>query len=440
MKINLPFGAGTVYLGKKDATLAKQRVVYGAYQNSMSDMLSNADAYRVGFETLYNIFNNVVDVKSCIKKRQMATAKEGYKLVNARDESLLPDQREVQLVNEVLNNTRSPFNRWKNNWVRDRLVSGNHFLFPVKDISGNPVYITSVDPRTMTVVSDKYGNVIKYIQRIAGQDTTVFDKNEIIHTVADYSTSNPIMGVSPIESIVWEARGEMAAQTTNYYFYENGGVPAHLLIVEEELADEQLAKIKQSMDENFRGSKNRFKAGLIPFVKDIRTIAMSQKDMEYLETRKFSTIKVCSAFGVDPFLLGYTEGVQRSNASIIRKDFYESVIRPEELELAEVVNTILFPLLGVGNIKFKVLESNYDDEKTERELARYEVLAGMRTINEAREVLGLSSSDNSLADELMFNGTLIDDLGNEANQLALKTIESTLEKKRAMENLLSHND
>jgi HK97 family phage portal protein len=437
MIIRNPFTGNKFFIGRKAVAAEKQKVAYGSYQNTLASMLSNAGAYRIGFETLYLLYNSVGDIKSAIRRRQKTTIKEGFRLVNAKDREKPVNVSEAKFLDGFFNNQKVPFRVLKNKWVRDRQVAGNSYWQIVSSTGGAPLYLDTPDPRTMVIVADQHANVQKYLQKIQGQVVNTFDPKEIIHSVSDYSTTNPLLGVSPIESIVWEARGEMAAQTSNYFFYENNAVPSHLLIVDTDLSPEQHDELKKQMDAAYKGSKNRFKSGIIPFVKDVKTISPSQKDMEFIASRKHATQKIASAFDVDPFLLGYTEGVQRSNASIIKQDFYESTVRPDEKEFEDLMNDIVLPRLGIKEVRFEVIESDYDDEKQERDLARVEVAAGVRTINEARKVIGLPPSDNELADELMMNGDLIDDLVEEANTTALKTVASAIERKEAIDNLLT---
>lgn len=434
MKIRIPFTDSTLYIGK-DAQAAKLGVRYGAYQNGFETMFANAGTYRIGFETLYMLYNSLVDVRRAVKKRQQATMKEGYTLINSRFPDRDPNPEQVQIA-EIILNGFTKFTETKSEWIRDRIVAGNSYWHIVKSKGGDLLGIERIDPRTMIVVADKFGTIRKYIQRVAGHDTQTFEPGEILHSVEDYSTTNPLLGASPLEVIVWDGRAELAATMSNHFFFENNAVPSHLLIVDDELTDEQVHELKKAVELQFQGVKNKFKSGIIPGLKDIKTITPSQKDMQYIETRTFNTKKIASATGVDPFLLGYTDAVQYSNASIIRKDFYESTVRPDEVEFEAIMNKKLFPMFGLDEIAFVVYPSNYDDEKQERELARLEVLAGLRTINEARDILDLEPSENEFADELLFNGFLLDDLGEEADQLALRTVESTLEKKKALQNLL----
>lgn len=429
--MKIPFT--NIIFGKKAVQKAKESLMYGYYQNTFANLIE-CGGLRVDFNTLYTIYNNVVDVKMAITKIARACMKEGYNWVNARDEELTPNAMQVGEAERIFNAYR-PISILNDLWIRDRYVSGNAYFQIVKSLSGDVYGVKPVDPRTMVIVSDKTGRVLRYVQRLMGKENMEFAPEEIAHHVLDYSTSNPLLGVSPIESIVWEAKTEMASQMSNYYFYENNAVPAHLLIMDEELEESQMQNIKKEIDRNFKGSKNRFKSGIIPYLKDIKTIAPSQKDMKYIETRHLSTKKVVVAFGVDSFILGYTDGVQRGNADVIYKGFYENTVRPQEKDFEEYINNIL-DLIGLTEIRFKVKPSNYDNEKNVAEVMRGLALSGIVTANEVRRRLGMEESDNELADELMINGIVLDDLGQELEETKTIIRAKQLERDKELYNLL----
>lgn len=440
MKFKIPFLNKTIYFGKS-AQAVKQSYQYGAWQNTFAQMVSG-NGFMVSIETLYTIYNNVVDIKQAIFKKQQATAREGYVFTDPNDTNKPANPKLEAEANKLINREGLPFNTLKSKWQRDRGVAGNAYIQILKNNAGKPLGLDIIDPRTMTIFADVYGNVQKYAQDVYGQNGMSFEPSEIVHDMWQDSTINPIFGASPIEQIIWEAKGEMAAQMQNYFFYENNAVPSHILIVDDDLDEKNRQELERQLDKKFKGGENRFKAGIIPHLKDIKTISLSQKEMQFIETRTFSTRKIVVAFGVPAPLLGYTDGVQRGNMAVIWQDFYENTIRPDEVHLEELMNNEILPKLGFadasGNllIRFKVKPSNYDDKFAIAEQARKNVLSGVFTPNEARAMQGMGKYPDPIADELGINGVSLSDLGKDMAQVKDIIIEKQKSQLKKLNNLL----
>jgi len=432
MIIKIPFTK--LHIGTKGAIAEQRARAYGVW--GFDSLASFVNSRRIDFKTLYNIYNNVVECKMAIRKKQNACAKEGLSFVY--DDKAKTDATESQEAQAFMNllQVYYTFSSLKDLWVRDLDVAGNSYWHIERAINGDIIGINPIDPRTMFIVANQYGQVTKYIQRIQGYDETEFSPDEIIHSIMDYSTHNPLLGVSPIETVVWDARAEMASQVASYHFYENNMIPSHLLIMNEDLSTKQAKELKEKMKNEYGGAENRFKAGIIPHLKDIKTIAPSQKEMQYLETRVFNAKKVCTALGVDSFLLGYTEGVQRANGNIIRREFYENTVRPYETYFEELLNDKLLPAFGIERIKIIVNPSDYDDEKEVYERSRADVQAGIITPNEARQMRGMKEHDNEMADELMVNGLLLDDLAEDFEEVKKVARENIQKNAKDIHDLL----
>lgn len=87
--------------------------------------------------------------------------------------------------------------------MRDLTVSGNVYVLPIKNVLGQIMDLQVLDPRSMTVCTDKYGEILKYIQRV-GADVEVFESNQIYHLVETYDPDNEILGLSRIESLIYD--------------------------------------------------------------------------------------------------------------------------------------------------------------------------------------------------------------------------------------------
>jgi len=317
----------------------------------------------------------------------------------------------------------------------DLNIAGNCYWLMLKNANGVVIGLQRLDPRTVSLFVNENGDVVMYVQSVNGVKKA-YDEKDIIHIVKDTSTYNEILGISPIEAIIKEAMTEIKSQDTNVSFYENGGVPSYLYILEENLNTEQYQALKEEIEKNYKGADKKFKSGIIPFVKDIKTVTLSQREAEYVATRTMSTQKIVVAFGVDKFLLGYTDAVQRGNSADIRQEFYDSTVRSYEFIFEQVMNRTLLPRLGINDIVYRINKSSFSTNIALIDSSRNDVINGVITINEARRIRGLEPSDNDLADELLIGGMLLDDLVFDQTA-QVKEVKAKLEKKTAViDNLL----
>lgn len=135
-----------------------------------------------------------------------------------------------------------------------------------------------------------------------------------------------------------------------------------------------------------------------PGVKDIKQLANSNKDMDFIGLRGFTPEKVCAAFGVPKTILGYSDNVNYSTSDNQYRKYVENTIRP----LQDLVAAFFTRLIREGwqddSIRFKFLDLNAFD--IDDKVARMEKLVqiGALTVNEIRRELGYELYADQMAD------------------------------------------
>lgn len=123
-------------------------------------------------------------------------------------------------------------------------------------------------------------------------------------------------------------------------FFENGMMPDGLIVLDDTFdSDEQLIA-KQKLEADFQGSANSHKMIITNAVKDIKPLSVSSKDIDFINQRKLTIEKVCSVFQVPRSILGYSEGVIKSNGETNYSSYIQGTIRPYEAHLEFILNTI----------------------------------------------------------------------------------------------------
>jgi len=160
-------------------------------------------------------------------------------------------------------------------------------------------------------------------------------------------------------------------------------------------ANIQVEKIKAKLS----GGHNKGKNIISNAIKDIKPITQKHNDADFLNQRKFTTEKVCVAFGVPRTVLGYIEEANYSNSETQYKKFIANTIRPLERKLEQIFTELSKDFAG---FLFVINDEHIDEMEQRSKLARENVKSGIWTINEARSYVGdYEAFEDDMADELI---------------------------------------
>ncbi len=388
-------------------------------ESLLSSTMSH-EGVRVAPKDLWQVYRLNADVYSCIRELKQSTGAGGYQIMDKRDIEVEAPQAERSFIEQFFKNSGG-LGKIKNNIVRDCSISGNAYFEVVKNALGQPYSLKRLDPRTMYIIADKHGTVIRYVQRVWGNEAIDFTIDEVVHFVLDDDPDNELLGMSPLETALWEARTDIASAESNYYFFENDAVPSNVYILEGSLSAQAQKDAFEQIKAQFSGAKNRHKAGVLAGVREIKTISMSQHDMEFVVGRRFNTEKVCSVYGVPKYMLGYTDGVNYANGLNMRADFYSGTIVPLENFIASVFNEKVFKLIKAENSVLVYGPQNYGEELEANRFYLDELRAGVLTLRQYKTKTGQDVSEEDeqemmIDKHILHNGAsalLLEDVGVE---------------------------
>lgn len=371
----------------------------------------NINADRVNLQVIYGLWRSNGDLFGCVREICSGVGVAGFEWVDKNGEVVEPTSPAAMAATQALNVGKT-FRRLKSEMVQSSAVSGNAYLHIERgqDRKGSLIKVTVIDPRTMRVVTDKYGTVLKWIQQ-AGGDLVTFTPEEILHFVVDPDPNSSVFGISPIETIVWDIRSDLAAAKSNYAFFENDATPATQYILDDGISDEEYDKLVEKLKQDLQGAENKHKTLAVKGVKEIKTLSLTNKEMEFELLRRLTTEKVCSVMGVPKSLLNYTDNVNYSNGAEQTKKFWEGTIEPWQELLAEFINARLLPALGIdtSGLTFRFSKRTFDDMQWIEASTRADVQLGIMTVNEARERRKMKTYDVATEGEyvnkpILFNG------------------------------------
>lgn len=328
---------------KPKPQIQKRPYVFG--RGFSTDPLKDMTGYKLHPDLLYSLYKYQSDITNCVDRLSVDSFSAGYEFVNPIDEN-------QKISNEILTDLKEIFGfgqGWeetKQQIVRDYKVCGNAYVAIVKGITGDRILgFQALDPRTISIVSDRFGNIYKYIQQVSASTVTIFDPEEVLHFKNNKDIKNEVFGFAPVEPIFWEAKTDIAAMISNCKFFENDAKPASLFILDDafyDLDEQQKAELMDKIKDQFGGAENRGKSAIMSMIKDVKLLNITHKDMEFLTGRAFTRKKICGRFGVPEFLLGYTEAVNNNNGELLREQYWGDVVSADEKYISSVFNYHFF--------------------------------------------------------------------------------------------------
>lgn len=385
-------GIGTSIAGKPVAYSSRAGALFGG---------ANILAERVSVDNLMTAWRNHSDVFGCVRELSENCGVAGYYWENVANPDADANPESVKRAEAILNVRGRTFRQFKRRMIQDAEITGNAFMHVEKAaLDGKPLTLSFVDPRTMHVVTDSYGTIVRWIQRYKGS-TVEFQPDEILHFKLTDDPNSPVFGLSALETMFWDVKTDLAAQISNFAFFENDAIPAAQYILEEDLDDEEVDKAISKLQEQLRGAANRHQGAVMKGIKEVKMLGISQKDMEFHVLRRFTTEKVCAAYGVPKSILNYTDEVNYANGQEQTKKFWEGTIEPLQEAVQEFLNTQVLPAFGITDIKLCFETRKFDDREMREQSVRSNVQLGIMTINEAREEMDMEPLDETDNGELV---------------------------------------
>lgn len=185
----------------------------------------------------------------------------------------------------------------------------------------------------------------------------------------------------------------------NNKLFKNGARPSLAVEVPTEMSDESYKRLKQSFDENYTGGENAFRSVILENGAKVSPFMMSQQDLDFLESKRFTRDEILAMFKVSPSNVGIVEDVNRANAEAQKAEFAERCIVPRLEQFCDVINQrLLYPIYG------SEYELGYESpipEDQERMLALAN--SGVNkwfSIDEIREMYGFEALPNGSGSEI----------------------------------------
>lgn len=221
--------------------------------------------------------------------------------------------------------------------------------------------------------------------------------------VKHFKMWNPLddyLGLSPLMAAAVDLDQHNMIAKHNIGLLNNGARPSGAIVFKPMddsggmmmLTDAQREQVQRDLENRFTGQNNAGRPMLLEGDFDWKEMAMSPRDMDFLQNKHMAAKDIALCFGVPSQLIGIPDSQTYANVQEARLALYEETIIPLAKRIESDLNEWLAPSFG-DNIRIE-----YDVDQipamTERRRRIYEnvtnaVAQGIISRNEARERLGM---------------------------------------------------
>lgn len=177
-----------------------------------------------------------------------------------------------------------------------------------------------------------------------------FAADEVVY-FRRYCPTNEIRGMSPLAAATLDVNLEYKSASWNEKFYENGARPPFYVYSPPEtsaIVAKDRADFQRHLEEEFAGLRNAHKAPVLSSGRELRPLAITQRDMDYLEGRRFSREQILAVYGVPPAVAGVFEYANYANSAEQKRYFWNHTIRPLAHLIEDTIEATLIPRYAPG--------------------------------------------------------------------------------------------
>ena len=266
------------------------------------------------------------------------------------------------------------------------------------------------------------------------ENTTVFVPRSQVIFNKYYNPNDPIRGLSPIQALMLSLDSEWGAVKYNQTFFEKGQTVGSVFSTPDHLNDQTYKRLKHQLIQSRQGKMHE--ALLLDGGLTLTNTRPSNKEMEFLELRKFTREEVAMVFKVPKAELSLYEDVNFATAQSEDKSFWKKTLIPLMRMIQSEFNTSLLNPLGYrGEFDVQSIDVLNEDIgiKAESAIKFWAMGVPFNTIN---QVLGLGFPEIPGGDEPKQAGQTIEPKGIDKSVLSALEISGEMPEEKAQEEIL----
>lgn len=273
------------------------------------------------------------------------------------------------------------------------LLAGNAYVEAVT-LDDAVRELHALRPDRMKLIAGGDGWAQAYDYSVNGRSIR-FDQNATLPPILHLTFFHPLddhYGFAPIDAAATALDMHNASAKWNKALLDNAARPSGALVYASSdngvLADPQFERLKQELEINYQGAMNAGRPLLLEGGLEWKPMALSPKDMDFLEARHTAAREIALAFGVPPMLLGIPGDNTFSNYQEANRVFFRQTVLPLATRVLDALAQWLAPQFG-GDLRVAIDTDSIDALADDR-VALWERVnaADFLTLNEKRAAVG----------------------------------------------------
>ena len=276
-------------------------------------------------------------------------------------------------------------------------TAGNAYL-QAGIVEGQVKALFCLRPDRMKVVAGADGWPVAYDYSAGGRTMRLRQDTAPLPGVLHMALFHPMddhYGMAPLEAAQTSLDIHNAAGAWNKALLDNAARPSGALVYSaagQNLSEDQFTRLKAELEANFAGAANAGRPMLLDGGLDWKTIALSPRDMDFIEAKHAAARDIALAFGVPPMLLGIPGDNTYANLAEANRALWRQTLIPLVVRVADELSTWLGPAFGGAEVvpDFDGVEALAEDRA-----ALWARVGGadFLTDGEKREMLGIGAGE-----------------------------------------------
>ena len=261
-----------------------------------------------------------------------------------------------------------------------------------RDAQGQVSEIWPLRPDKTRVIPDTERYIKGFVYVGQGQRLIPYVPEDIVW-IHYFNPLDEYAGLSPIAPLRLSADMGLDALRASRNNLSNESTPGLFVETTDTPTDDEVKEFYERWEARFKGVDKVRRPVLLSGGMKAANLGFSPKDMEYVQSLRWSLEDVARVYGIPKAMLGDIERITFSNFQTARKVLWEDTIVPQLIFYQEALQQMLLPNFSdpalTVEFDLTVVEALRENENDKAQRRQVYVNTGILTINEVRQEMNL---------------------------------------------------